>query len=100
MAPSAAAALKSSRSAAKSVLAVLVRLPEREVQWILLALGAFDALALVRLVDDAAAERAVLGVRAHAEVDVAVDRVSCMRIAAIGIAFDPTERPPAEFPRT
>ena len=57
------------------VLALLLGLPEREVERILLAIGAFDPLALVHVVDRAMAQRAVVGVRAHAEVDVAVDRV-------------------------
>ena len=57
------------------VLALLLRLPQREVERILLAVGALDALALVHLVDGAVAQRAVVGVGAHAEVDVAVDRV-------------------------
>ena len=43
------------------VLALLVRLPEREVERVLLAVGALDALALVHLVDVAARELAVLG---------------------------------------
>ena len=41
------------------VLALLVRLPQREVQRVLLAVGALDALALVHLVDRAVAQRAV-----------------------------------------
>ena len=57
------------------VLALLLRLPEREIERVLLAIGALDALALVHVVDGAVAERAVAGVGAHAEVDVAVDRV-------------------------
>ena len=57
------------------VLALLVRLPEREVERVLLEVGALDALALVHLVDVAARQRAVVGERAHAEVDVAAGRV-------------------------
>ena len=57
------------------VLARLLGLPEREVERILLAVRALDALALVHVVDAAVAELAVARVRAHAEVDVAVDRV-------------------------
>ena len=57
------------------VLALLLGLPQREVERVLLAIGAFDPLPLVHVVDRAVAQRAVVGVRAHAEVDVAVDRV-------------------------
>ena len=57
------------------VLHRLLRLPEREVERVLLERGAFDALALVHLVDVAVRQRAVLGQRAHAEVDVALDHV-------------------------
>ena len=57
------------------VLALLLRLPEREVERVLLAVGALDALALVHVVDVAVRELAVARVGAHAEVDVAVDRV-------------------------
>src|SRR3954462_14961036 len=57
------------------VLAALLRLPEREVERILLAVGALDALALVHVVDPAMAEGAVVRVRPNAEVDVPVDRV-------------------------
>ena len=49
----------------------LVDLPEREVERVLLAVGALDALALVHLVDVAARQLAVALVRAHAEVHVA-----------------------------
>src|SRR5204862_6634878 len=63
------------RRVPRGVLALLLRLPEREVQRVLLAVGALDALALAHLVDRAVADRAVRVVGAHAEVDVAVDRV-------------------------
>ena len=63
------------RRVPRRVLALLVRLPEREVERVLFQVGAFDALALVHLVDVAARQRAVLGQRAHAEVDVAAGRV-------------------------
>ena len=53
------------------VLVGLLGLPEREVERVLLAVGALDALALVHLVDVAVRELAVRRVRAHAEVDVA-----------------------------
>ena len=53
------------------VLALLLPLPEREVERVLLAVGALDALALVHLVDRAVGELAVAGQRADAEVDVA-----------------------------
>ena len=68
------------------VLALLPRLPEREVQRVLLEVGALDALALVHLVDVAARQLAVgLGSVAHAEVDVAGDRVGA---AAVEQALD------------
>jgi hypothetical protein len=57
------------------VLVLLLPLPEREVERILLAGGALDPLPLVHLVDRAVRELPVLGQRAHAEVDVAVDGV-------------------------
>jgi hypothetical protein len=52
------------------VLALLVRLPEREVERVLLQVRALDAFALVHVVDVAARQLAVLGQRAHAEVHV------------------------------
>ncbi len=63
------------RRVPRGVLALLLGLPEREVEWVLLAIGAFDPLPLVHVVDRAVAQRAVVGVRAHPEVDVTVDRV-------------------------
>ena len=66
------------------VLVLLLALPEREVERILLARGALDALALVHLVDRAVGELAVLGQRAHAEVDVAVDGVGVPALDEVG----------------
>ena len=43
----------------------LLALPEREVQGILLAIGALEVLALVHLLDVAARERPVAGQRPH-----------------------------------
>ena len=57
------------------VLALLRRLPQREVQRIVLEIRALDALALVHLVDVAARELAVGVERADAEVHVAGRRV-------------------------
>ena len=57
------------------VLALLGRLPEREIERILLEIGALDALALVHLVEVASRQLAVRLERAHAEVDVAGDRI-------------------------
>ena len=54
-----------------AVLARLVRLPEREVERVLLERGTLDALALVHLVGFAARECAVGLVAANAKVDVA-----------------------------
>ena len=51
---------------------------------VLLARGALDALALVHLVDRAVRQLAVLGQRAHAEVDVAVDRVGVPALDEVG----------------
>ncbi len=65
----------------RRVLPLLLGLPEREVQRVLLAIGPFDPLALVEVVELAVRERPVVGVGAHAEVDVAVDRVG-------GVALD------------
>ena len=53
-----------------------------------LQVGAFDALALVHLVDVAARQLAVLGQRAHAEVDVAAGRVG---VAALDQRADQVE---------
>ena len=50
---------------------VLARLPQREVQRVLLAIRALDPLALVHVLQAAVRERAVVGVGAHAKVDVA-----------------------------
>ena len=58
-----------------AVLARLVRLPEREVERVLLERGTLDALALVHLVGFAARERAVGLVAANAKVDVAAREV-------------------------
>ena len=57
------------------VLVLLLALPEREIERILLAVGALDALALVHLVDRPVRELAVGRQRADAEVDVAAGRV-------------------------
>ena len=63
------------QGAPRRVLARLVRLPEREVERVLLALGALDALALVHLVDARCESAPYPPSRAHAEVDVAAARV-------------------------
>ena len=57
------------------VLTRLVRLPEREIGRVALAVSALDALPLVHLVDVAVRQLAVFRVTADREVDVAVDRV-------------------------
>jgi hypothetical protein len=57
------------------VLALLGRLPEREVERIVLAVGALDPLALIHLVDVAARQLPVARQGPDAEVDVAVRRV-------------------------
>ena len=62
------------------VLALLVRLPQREIQRVLLALGALDPLALVHVLELAMGEAAVVVVGAHAEVDVALDAVGMTAI--------------------
>jgi hypothetical protein len=53
----------------------LLRLPQREVERVLLQPGAFGVLALVHRVEPATRERAVARVAAHAEVDVAAAEV-------------------------
>ena len=67
------------------VLHRLGRLPEREVERVLLEPGALEALALVHLVDVAVRELPVLGQRAHAEVDVALRHVG---VAAVEQVLD------------
>ena len=57
------------------VLALLACLPEGEVERVLLAPGSLDALTLVHVLEPAVGEGPIVGVRAHAEVDVAVDGV-------------------------
>ena len=58
------------RGVPRRVLARLLRLPEREVERILLAFGALDALALVHVVDASMRQRAVVRVAADAEQHV------------------------------
>src|SRR5205807_3393204 len=57
------------------VLALLLALPQREIERVLLAFRPLHALALVHLLDIAVRKLAVALVRAHAEVDVPVRRV-------------------------
>ena len=71
------------------------RLPEREVERVLLARGALDALALVHLVDVAVRERAVGGQRADAEVDVALGHVGVVALDQVGDQLDDLLRPSA-----
>src|SRR5204863_10162882 len=60
------------------VLARLVRLPQREVEPVLLR--ALVVLALIHLLDRAVRELPVLGERAHPEVDVAR---ACVRVTGV-----------------
>ncbi len=62
------------------VLALLVGLPEGEVERVVLALGALDALALVHAVHLAVREPSVLIIGSHAEVHVAVDGVGMLAV--------------------
>ena len=73
------------RRAPGRVLVRLGRLPQREIQRILLEIRALDALALVHLVDVAPRQLAVGLERPHAEVDVAVDGI---RRAAVDQLLD------------
>ena len=73
------------RRVPRRVLHRLGRLPEREVERVLLARGALEPLALVHVLDVAVRERAVLGQRAHAEVDVALGLVG---VAALDQRLD------------
>ena len=63
----------------------LCRLPQREVERILLAVDALDPLPLVHLLDVAVRELAIVGVRAHAEVHVAAGDVG---VAAVDERLD------------
>src|SRR5207248_4559699 len=72
----------------EGVLALLVRLPQREVEWVLLALGALEALALIHVLDAPVGEPAVARVGAHAKVDVAFGGIGVTGIDEGGDVVD------------
>ena len=72
----------------RGVLALLLALPQREVERVPLAVGALDALALVHLLDVAAGQLPVGGQRAHAEVDVPVGHVGVVGVHERGDQVD------------
>jgi hypothetical protein len=76
------------RRVPRGVLAVLLGLPQREVERVLLAVGALDALALLHLVGTALAQRPVLRIGPHAEVDVPVDGVGGAPLDELGDQVD------------
>ena len=82
------------------VLAGLLRLPQREVEWVALAVGAVDPVGWGRLgqgIDVAVGEPTVLGLRAHREVHVAVDRVGVPGVdEALDERDDPAHAPGGE----